>query len=553
MQQVDCNGPRRQTRAQRALKLAHTTGLIAILVLCSAPSWAQQLTLEVKDYATFPITGSATKSSNSVAGLLARINFLRDEPGGGKRFFVNDMNGPLYILDKQTKKITTYLNFNGRDGQGGLFHRFRFENGQGNGFVNFLFDPDYAHNGKFYTMHLEDPSLPGSIMPDNTNFPGLKLEGYKTTPGIVTPPTHRCEEVIIEWTDTDPSNSTFEGTPREIMRLQLNTYSHPLGEMTFNPTARPGDPDWRVMYVGCGDSASGEQKDPTWRMNPQRLDVLIGKIWRIIPDPNEHTDSSTLSDNGQYRIPNDNPFVKVEGARKEIWAYGLRNPTRLTWYVDPADRTKVTLLAHVIGLHTWETVDIIHKGANYGYSLREGNELLKPDNNTAPLPDDDRIPMQISDTKTNGMVTPTYPVIEYGHVASGGDAMSGGYVYQGKALPVLRGKYLLSDITTGHVWYTDFKDMLAADDGDPKTMAPLHVVSILWDKPDGGQETYGSMAPVTSTAYHTRGGKAETLPGRARVSGGRSDIHFLTDDAGELYIMSKSDGVMRAVVGATLK
>jgi hypothetical protein len=61
------------------------------------------------------------------------------------------------------------------------------------------------------------------------------------------------------------------------------------------------------------------------------------------------------------------------------------------------------------------------------------------------------------------------------------------------------------------------------------------------------------MAPVTTAAYHTRGGKGETLPGRARVSGGRSDIHFLTDDSGELYIMSKSDGVIRAVVGATLK
>ena len=69
--------------------------------------------------------------------------------------------------------------------------------------------------------------------------------------------------------------------------------------------------------------------------------------------------------------------MKVEGARKEIWAYGLRNPTRLTWYVDPADRTKVTLIAHVVGLHTWETVDIIHKGANYGYSLREGNETFE--------------------------------------------------------------------------------------------------------------------------------------------------------------------------------
>jgi len=58
---------------------------------------------------------------------------------------------------------------------------------------------------------------------------------------------------------------------------------------------------------------------------------------------------------------------------------------------------------------------------------------------------------------------------------------------------------------------------------------------------------------VTLAGYHARGGKAEGLPGRASVSGGRSDIHFLTDDAGELYIMSKSDGVIRAVVGATLK
>jgi len=61
------------------------------------------------------------------------------------------------------------------------------------------------------------------------------------------------------------------------------------------------------------------------------------------------------------------------------------------------------------------------------------------------------------------------------------------------------------------------------------------------------------MAPVTTAAYHTRGGKGDSLPGQAKVSGGRSDIHFLTDDAGELYIISKSDGVIRAVVGATLQ
>jgi hypothetical protein len=494
-----------------------TDKVIATYALCAAVACGQQLTLEIKDYGTLPITGSAEKTADNVASLLARINYLRDEPGGGKRFFVNDLNGPLYILDKETKKVTTYLNFNGREGHGGLFHKFRFENGQANGFVNFLFDPDYAHNGKFYTIHMEDPSLPGPAMPDNTNFPALKLDGYTTAPPIVTPPSHRSDGVIIEWTDTNTSNSTFEGTAREVLRLQLNTYSHPLGEMSFNPAARPGDPDWRVMYVACGDSAAGEQRDPILRLSPQRLDLLIGKIWRIIPDPNEHTKSSSLSDSGRYRIPNDNPFVKVEGARAEIWAYGLRNPNRLTWYIDPVDRHKVTLISHSVGLQTWETVVIVHKGANYGYSLREGNELLKSDNHTGPLPEDDHIPMQITDTRTNGMVLPTYPVIQYGHVPGGGDAVSSGYVYQGKALPALRGKYIFGDITTGNVWYTDFKDMLAADDGDPKTMAPLHNVRILWDKPDGSKELYGSMAPVTAAAYHARGGKAETLPACPRI------------------------------------
>ena len=131
------------------------------------------------------------------------------------------------------------------------------------------------------------------------------------------------------------ANATFEGTARELMRLQQPLPPHPLGEMTFNPVARKGDPDWRMMYLGAGDSDSGEQSDSR-RMNPQRLDTLVGKILRIVPDLREHTATSTVSENGRYRIPNDNPFATVAGARKEIWAYGLRNPHRLIWDVDPA-------------------------------------------------------------------------------------------------------------------------------------------------------------------------------------------------------------------------
>ena len=513
---------------------------------------APEITLDIKDYVTMPMTGAAD-GPGQVRSLLARVNFLREEPGSKKkRFFVNDLNGPLYIIDRETKKITTYLDFNGRDGQTGLFRKLPTDNGFANGFVSFAFDPDYQRNGKFYTIHLEEPEVPGSALPDNRNFPGLKTVGFTLTPAIRTPGPVVREAVLIEWTDTNILNETFEGTARELMRVQLNTRIHPMGDLIFNPAAHPGDADWRVLYIACGDGGSGEQRNPEMRSNPQRLDTLVGKILRIIPDPEEKKDSSTLSANGRYRIPNDNPFVTKAGARPEIWAYGLRNPSRLTWDVDPDNPRENHLIAGVIGLYTWETVVIVHKRANYGYSLREGNQKLGSDNKTGELPEDDRIPIHVDATATDGLVAPTYPVLQYGHVNGGGDAVSGGYVYRGKAFPLLRGKYIFGDISTGNIWYADYKEMLAADDGDPRTMAEMHPVKIRWIQPAVGSELYGSMAPVTAAAYHARGGKASVLPGTAKVANeGRSDIHFAVDSDGELYILSKSDGVIRAVVGAT--
>ena len=520
--------------------------------LASQSVWAEgPLVLQIKDYATAPMTGSTTGTGN--AGSLARINMLREEPGGARRLFVNDLNGPLYILDKETRAFSTYLDFNGRDSRPGLFDKLPFDAGYANGFIAFQFDPDYRRNGKFYTIHLEEPAAPGSLIPDATSVPGLKVAGYTPTAAITTPGTIEREAIVIEWTDTNVSNATFEGSARELMRVQLNTRIHPMGDLIFNPTARPGDADWRVLYIGCGDGGAGERRT-AMRQNPQRLDTLVGKILRIVPDLSLHTETSPVSENGRYRIPRDNPFTSIAGARKEIWASGLRNPHRLTWDVDPADRANNHLLAASIGLHSWETVYVVHKGANYGYSEREGTEVLQgPDNTIAKLPAVDEIPVRISDTVTNGSVVPTYPVIEYAHTAAGGDAIAGGFVYRGKAVPALQGKYVFADISTGRIWYADYKEMLAADDRNPATLAALHDVHLRWVAPGepaaAGGRLYPSAFPVVLAAYKARGGMDPDLPGTSTVSGpGRADVRFGVDSAGELYLLSKVDGMIRAVV-----
>jgi hypothetical protein len=520
-----------------------------------------QLTLRLEEYSAAPITGAVEfPAATANSAYLARLNFLADEPGGGDRFFVNDLNGPLYILDKTTKNYTTYLDFNGRGGRTGMFDKLVFDAGFANGFITFQFDPDYANNGKFYTVHMEDPSAGGSLVPGNSSVPGLNTDGYSPTSPVDAPGGTNRQTVLVEWTDADISNTTFEGTAREILRLDMVSRIHPLGDIIFNPLAQPGDPDWRVMYLAVGDGGAGEQGSSAIRLTPQRLDSLAGKILRIVPDLAEHTESSTVSENGRYRIPDDNPFVSIDGARDELWAVGLRNPHRMSWDVDPAASSNNQLIVNDIGLHTWEEVNIIHAGHNYGYSQREGNERLQTNNSTTALPAVDLIPIQIDAQATAGSVVPTYPVVQYSHDASDeffGDSITSGYVYRGSGIPALYGKYIFGDITTGRLFYSEYEEMLAADDGDPATLAEIHRIDVLWDHPrdmpDGGDERYGSLFPIVTEYYHLRGGQDPNLPGSADLTfgQGRADIRIQIDAAGELYVLSKSDGMIRRLSALT--
>jgi hypothetical protein len=533
----------------------------------------------LEDYANPPISsathGGASSTEINFKGQLGRITSLRPEPANAplasSRIFVDDQNGTLYILETASKKFTPYLKF------ADIFPKFASDKGNATGIVSITFDPGYAKNGKFYTVHVENPALPGSATPINTQLPSLNLTGYTTTDTVNPPagPVH-LESVLVEWTDTNIRNATFEGTARELLRVGFDR-NHPMDDTVFNPLAKPGSSDYGNLYIGVGDGAQGETPGPSHTI-PQQLNSLLGKILRITPDINLRP-KDMLSPDGRYRIPSTgpdpNPFVNVAGARGEVYAYGLRHPHRFDW-----DTASKTMLVIDIGLHYWEEIDIVAKGANYGYPEREGNEQLFVDDagktgslETPPaaFPDRDLLKVDGIDEP----VVPIYPAAVYSHWE--GDSIGSGFVYRGKLMPQLRGKFVFNDMTTGRIFYVDLAEMIATR-GQRNHQAQIHELQIMYKSPydtSGQTAVKRRMFDVVAESYTHRGGtpaQDRVLPGAAGATtgwrdpdhkepkadaegvaygGGRADVRIAMGGDGEVYVLSKSDGMirkMRAVV-----
>ena len=168
------------------------------------------------------------------------------------------------------------------------------------------------------------------------------------------------------------------------------------------------------LYVSSGDGSSGSDA----HLTGQRLDDLQGSVLRIDVD---HPDAGQ-----NYSIPKDNPFVDRKGARAELWAYGLRNPWRLSY-----DRESGQLWVGQNGQDLWEQVYLIKKGGNYGWSLSEGSHVFQASRQAGPDP-----------------ILP--PTAEHHH--SEARSITGGRVYRGQRLPELVGTYLYGDWSTGRVW-----------------------------------------------------------------------------------------------------
>ncbi|WP_316847232.1 PQQ-dependent sugar dehydrogenase [Pedobacter psychrodurus] len=207
--------------------------------------------------------------------------------------------------------------------------------------------------------------------------------------------------VLAEYTLAESGNKIDRASERIILTIEEPDGNHNGGCLQFGPDG--------FLYVSFGDG--GGQGDEHGKIgNGQDMNTWHGKILRI-----------DINTGSGYKVPTDNPFVGKTDVKPEIWAYGFRNPWRFSF-----DKVSGRLFAGDVGQSTWEEVDIVKKGGNYGWRLMEGTHCYNPDKGC----------------EIKEMIAPT---AEYHH--SEGVSVTGGYVYNGSKNPEIKGKYIFADWT----------------------------------------------------------------------------------------------------------
>ena len=328
---------------------------------------------------------------------LKRTLWMSEPPDGSGRMFIVQQEGVILITQKGTDggQSKEFLNITDRkpfvDNEEGL--------------LSLAFHPGFKTNGLFYIYYNQQNPQTGSLYPRRSIISEFKVSA----------------------TDAGKADLSSE---RILLEVPQPFGNHKGGQVSFGPDG--------YLYIALGDG--GAACDPFG--SGQNTATLLAKILRLDVNKRSEIQIGDVHKTLPYAIPADNPFVGEPdmsglGARKEIWAYGLRNVWRYSW-----DRQTGDLYAGDVGQDLWEEVDLIVKGANYGWNVREGFHHFKPGPKWAQYDE---------------------PILEYPHRTdlapqckfpkhSIGLCVVGGYVYRGTRFPSLQGVYLYADYNLGTVW-----------------------------------------------------------------------------------------------------
>ena len=331
-------------------------------------------TLAVEALPAFPDAtweGLAFEPADGKPAPVARPLVLTHAGDGSGRRFVLDQGGTIHVFPSGSREGRLFLDLRAEAGD--------WWKSNEEGLLGLAFHPRFEQTGEFFVCY----SMAGEKRLE-------RVSRFRVSRADPDRADHGSEEVLLEFEQPFPN--------------------HNGGSIVFGADGH--------LYVGLGDG--GSRNDPLG--SGQRLDTWLGKVLRI--------DVDRRSDGRGYAIPADNPFVGHAEARPEIYAFGFRNPWQLS--CDPATGR---IWTGDVGQDLWEEIDVVERGGNYGWNLREG---------TKPF------------GRVSEAVPTTPPVWEYDHQI--GKSVTGGLVYRGTAIPELVGCYLYGDFVSGRLWALKIDD-----------------------------------------------------------------------------------------------
>lgn len=442
------------------------------------------LTIELSEYTRLPLARSGRQPRmNDMFHANGRLFVLVEEDG--LVYDVSDASAPVVWFDVGAAIEAA----TGRE----LDTRSRFHGG----LRSAAFHPDFPANGKLYTALMEE--RPAS------------RQGHVYLSDIED--AIEADSVVVEWTVDPRSMIVDRASYREVFRVGVPEYDHPIKQIEFNPRARRGDADRGLLYIGHGDGSFASET-----ARGGRRDDALGKVLRI--DPLATADRP-------FRVPMDNPFVGDETMIDEAFSIGHRNPHHLSFGEDGS------LLVADVGRDNIDEINLVMPGRDYGWAEREGAYVQLPSGGIfegiAPLPNDDA---------RNDF---TYPVAGFGHAGRPGGSFVARAIVGG---PVMRSAtggepfYLYTEFArTGEILYSHIDDINASvTQGSPDELsyARTRRASIRFDT-DGDPATPG--LPQASLQQ-----LVASDPGYD--GSGRVDNRFGTDSAGNLFVMNKRNGVI---------